>query len=74
VVPVEFVINVFNELCDRDRPCNSKFEAEKEEIIKTKLLFNFISGQIFRTNRKINPNWYPMILILRELRLCIIHI
>jgi hypothetical protein len=46
VVPVEFVVNnVFKELCDRDRPCDSRFEARKEKIIRKKCLF--VSRQIF---------------------------
>jgi len=48
VVPVEFVFNVFNELCDRDRPCNSVLETrKKQEDNSNKKNFNFVSGQIF---------------------------
>ncbi len=45
MVPVEFILN---ELCDRDRPCDSRFEAKKKEKNSiNKKDFNFVSGQIF---------------------------
>ncbi len=42
MVPVELVFNVLKELCDRDRPCNSKLDARKER----KNNIYFVSGQI----------------------------
>lgn len=38
------VINVFNELCDRERPCDSKFVAKQTK--KTKKRAESVSGQI----------------------------